>query len=480
MSRFGEPFASPLRLTSLVPSLVPLGERSTAYKFQRLIKTKRLVKKTRNPVSTETPQIKFSQRKDWAARQAIGFLMQQAIENSDCLSLAAGLVDEASLPVKPAKDALQSLFSDDAIARKVLQYGTTAGDLQLRELLLEHLAKLEGCTVDELGIDADQMVLTTGSQQFLSIIAELLFDPGDICLVAAPTYFVFLGVLEGVGANVVPVATDENGMCPVALEEELTRLEAAGQLERVKLIYLVSYYENPTGLSLAADRRQTMVDIAQRWSKAQRLLILEDAAYRELRYDGLTLPSIFGCDPTHETVILTQTFSKSFSPGVRVGFGVVPKELAKPVCDRKGNEDFGSANLSQKLLSHVIQSGQYATHVKSVCTAYRFKRDAMLAAADEFFASIPGVSWVHPDGGLYVWMTLPESIRTDFDSELFAEASKTQMVMYVPGELCYSSNDEQRPRNQMRLSFGVLSPEEIREAMRRLAQAVKTVAAVDA
>ena len=425
---------------------------------------------------THSPAIRFSGRKDRAARQAISFLMQQAVENADCLSLAAGLVDEASLPVQPAKTALEQLFADETVARKVLQYGTTAGDLKLRELLLEHLARLEGCSPGELGLDVDQLILTTGSQQFLSIIAEMLFDPGDICLVAAPTYFVFLGVLEGVGAKAISVTTDDDGMCPDALEKTLEKLEAAGQLDRVKLIYLVSYYENPSGISLSEQRRPQMVDIAQRWSKEHRILILEDAAYRELQYDGPVLPSVFGYDSDRRTVILAQTFSKSFSPGVRVGFGVVPKELVKPVCDRKGNEDFGSANLSQQLLSRVIQNGDYLPHVVTVCDAYRVKRDAMLAAADEFFSDIPGVQWVHPNGGLYVWMSLPESTETGFDSPLFEQASKVEKVMYVPGELCYSGADSKRPRHQMRLSFGVLGPDEIREAMRRLSQAVRAIA----
>lgn len=424
---------------------------------------------------THTPAINFSQRKDRAARQAISFLMQQAVENADCLSLAAGLVDEASLPVQPARAALQQLFGDAAVARKVLQYGTTAGDLRLRELLVEHLARLEGCSIKDLGVDVDQLILTTGSQQFLSILAEMLFDPGDICLVAAPTYFVFLGVLEGVGAQAVSVTTDGNGMCPAALDKILADLEAAGQLDRVKLIYLVSYYENPSGISLSEQRRIQMVEIAQRWSKKQRILILEDAAYRELRYDGPVLPSVFGHDPDHQTVILTQTFSKSFSPGVRVGFGVVPKELVKPVCDRKGNEDFGSANLSQQLLSTVIQNGDYQPHVETVCEAYRVKRNAMLAAADECFADIPGASWVRPSGGLYVWLSLPESIETGFNSRLFEQASKIEKVMYVPGELCYGGSKQSRPRHQMRLSFGVLGPDELHEAMRRLANAVRAV-----
>src|SRR5690606_7945280 len=180
-----------------------------------------------------------------------------------------------------------------------------------------------------------------------------------------------------------------------------------GRLDRVKLIYLVSYYDNPSGRCLAAERRGPILEIARKWSREHRILILEDAAYRELRYDGEVLPSVWSHDEARDTVIYTQTFSKSFSPGLRVGFGVVPAELVKPLCDRKGNEDFGSAHLNQHLLATVLESGLYARHVEEVCAAYTIKRDAMLAAADRYFADIDGASWVHPHGGLYVWMSLP-------------------------------------------------------------------------
>jgi 2-aminoadipate transaminase len=144
------------------------------------------------------------------------------------------------------------------------------------------------------------------------------------------------------------------------------------------------------------------------------------------------------------------------------------------LCDRKGNEDFGSANFNQRLIATVLESGLYEHHVEQVCAAYRVKRDAMLAAADEHFSSLPGVTWVHPHGGLYVWMSLPPSIQTGFRSRLFEVAVKQEGVMYVPGELCYAGPVETVPRNQMRLSYGVQSPDGIREGMRRLAAAVRT------
>ncbi|MEZ6047759.1 MAG: PLP-dependent aminotransferase family protein [Planctomycetaceae bacterium] len=414
---------------------------------------------------------RFSQRRTWAADQAISYLMQQGIENPDCLSLAAGFVDFETLPVELSKKAYADLLADPNQARKYLQYGTTAGSEQLRDQLLKHLACLEGTSVDDLGINKDQLVLTTGSQQLLSILAEILFDPGDICLVAAPTYFVFLGVLAGVGAEVIPIDGDEGGIHVDALATELERLKEAGDLSRVKMLYLVSYYENPTGVSLAAERRQPIVDLITHYSTDHQIVILEDAAYRELRYDGDPLPSLWSCDPSRNQVVLAQTFSKSFAPGFRTGFGVLPESLVQAVIDRKGNEDFGSSHFNQSLIAHVLEQGWYTEHVAEVCDNYRRKRDAMLAALSVEFADLRDqVSWFEPHGGLYVWLTVPPEIETGFDSELFHYATTVEKVMYVPGQLCYPHAEH---KNQMRLSFGVLNPEKIALGIERLARSIR-------
>ncbi|MDA0285055.1 MAG: PLP-dependent aminotransferase family protein, partial [Planctomycetota bacterium] len=364
------------------------------------------------------PDIRFSQRRQQAAEQSIAYLMQQGIENRDVISLAAGFVDEATLPVSLVRESIASILTDDADGHRALQYGTTAGFAALRENLLNQLARLENCSTSDLNLTADEIVVTSGSQQLLQHLSDVLFDPGDICLVAAPTYFVFLGTLNGVGAKAIAVETDEHGMRMDALEAELARIEQAGDLHRVKMIYLVSSFENPSGVTLADDRRRQVVEIARRWSKEQRILILEDAAYRELRYAGDDGPSIWSYDQNRQFVILAQTFSKSFSPGIRVAYGVLPSDLVSAIHDIKGNFDFGSPNLNQRIICDALQTGNYERHVSSLQSSYRVKRDAMLTAADDFFADIPGVSWLKPSGGLYVWMTLPEEIETGFESPL--------------------------------------------------------------
>lgn len=421
----------------------------------------------------------FSQRRRWVADQAISFLMQQGVEHPHVVSLAAGLVDPGSLPVAEAIEAARDVLSDDLRARSALQYGTTQGDLRLRRQLADYHNRLEQTSMPAASraTAADEIVCTTGSQQLLALLADALLDPGDICLVAAPTYFVFLGVLEGVGARAVALPADEHGMQMDALAAELQRLEAVGELPRVKLIYVVSEFENPTGISLSLERRAELVEIAKYWSRrrGEKIYVLEDAAYRELCYDAPPPPSVWSFDADGETVIHAGTFSKSFSPGVRVGFGLMPRELRDAINDLKGNQDFGSANFNQHLLAELLASGRFAAHAGEVRAAYRIKRDAMLSVADEFFSDLSGVSWVHPHGGLYVWMSLPPQIATGFDSLLFRRAVDVEQVMYVPGELCFCGPREQRQRNHMRLSFGVQSPDGIREGMRRLSRAVRAI-----
>ena len=427
-------------------------------------------------ITTPFTAAEMAQRADG---QAIGFLMQQGIENADCLSLAAGFVDPTTLPIDLVRESTARIMND-VRGKSVLQYGTTFGSDDLRVVFKEYLATLEGNSEQARNLPVKQIVLTTGSQQLLALVSQAIFNKGDICLVAAPTYFVYLGVLDGVGATTIPVKTDDNGMCPEALDAELQKLAEAGQLHKVKMVYVVSYHDNPAGVSVSNERRPQLVNVVKKWSQDQQIFLLEDAAYRELHYDGPDMPSMWSYDDSYQSdtdqmVILSQTFSKSFSPGVRVGVGVLPRQLLKSVADLKGNEDFGSSHLAQSVMADVLSSGKYHDHVSKLQQSYKLKRDAMLQAADEFFGDIEGVTWLRPNGGLYVWMSLPDAVETGFKSALFERATSVDKVMYVPGELCYPSSWAERPKNQMRLSFGILDAAGIREGMHRLASAVRSV-----
>ena len=428
-------------------------------------------------MSVSTTAFQPSAMAQRASTQSIGFLMQQGLENADCLSLAAGFVDSATLPVELAQNAISEIATDSALGKVSLQYGSPLGSDQLRAVFRDYLAELEGPNSKMNQLPLGRIMLTTGSQQFLTLTSQAILNPGDICLVAAPTYFAYLGVLDGVGAEVLPVAADENGMDPAALNATFEQLAAENRLHKVKLVYVVSYHDNPSGVSVSEERRPQLLDCVKRWSKENHIFLLEDAAYREMNYRSEALPSIWSYEEAtkNEHVILTQTFSKSFSPGLRVGIGILPSQLIDPVSDIKSNEDFGSAHFNQNVVAHVLKSGQYKTHVSNLHAAYRSKRDAMLAAADEFFSDIPEVTWLKPEGGLYVWMSLPKSISTSFESPLFRQATDVNKVMYVPGQLFYPSSWQQRPDHQMRPSYGVLNAEQIHDGMKRLSEAVKAV-----
>lgn len=425
-----------------------------------------------NPsTSTPTSTPKFSQRSHASGDQPISVLMARALAQPDLISLAAGFVDQKSLPAEIVREACERLLSRPEQGRAALQYGTTAGHLGLREAICHHLATADGISAEGL---ASRCIVTAGSNQLLHLIAEAILDEGDVVLCAAPTYLVFMGTLAGVHAVSWSVKTDHEGMVPESIEEALNEFEARGELERVKAIYSVTYYDNPQGISTTPSRRAEIVEIAKRWSKHHKIYVIDDTAYRELRYEGRDEPSLLAYDETGSHVIETGTFSKSFSPGIRVGWGVIPSELFTVLEQLKGNIDFGSPNFSQALMAEILTSGAHTQQVETLRATYSEKRDAMLAAMDPAFAGLEGVHWVHPKGGLYVWLTLPENVSTGPQGKLFDEAIQ-RGVLYVPGQYCYPEQGVRGLSNTIRLSFGVQSPVRIQEGIDALADAVKAV-----
>jgi 2-aminoadipate transaminase len=406
-----------------------------------------------------------------AADQPISYFMQQAVENPNLISLAAGLVDPVSLPAEEVAEAVAGLLGLPATARAALQYGTTQGLGTLREQLLTRTAAMDGVTPSELALGVEDVVITTGSQQLLYLLSELLCDPDDLVITEAPSYFVYQGVLRSLGVRTLSVPMDEHGMNTDALAELLARLEHTGELERLRLIYTCDYYQNPSGLTLSLPRRQQILELARRYSHKKRILILEDAAYRELRYEGADLPSIKSFDTANEHVILAMTFSKPCSPGLKTGYGFLPRELVGPLLRIKGNHDFGSNNFTQHLLNRLLQTGAYDRHVARLCDVYRHKRDTLLGALTQEFRRWPRVRWTHPEGGLYVWLSYPPEVDTGPESRLMQAALRAG-VLYVPGQFCYeTSHNSPVPTCEARLSFGVAPPEQLREAIRRLARA---------
>ncbi|MFO0944797.1 MAG: PLP-dependent aminotransferase family protein [Planctomycetota bacterium] len=420
-----------------------------------------------------TLSVRFSERVGRGGSSPISYMMEQGVANPGIISLAAGLVDQESLPVEEVGGCVDRVLGEPRRGQRALQYGTTDGDLEIRQRLVEHLASLEGCLPRDLALSPDRLIVGTGSQQLLYLVGEILLDPGDIVLLGVPTYFVYMGALESLGARIVPIPTDDEGMLPDALDEALAKIEQARELERVKFIYDVSYFNNPTGLCLSARRRQAIVDLAWRWSKTQRIFVVEDAAYRELRYRGEDIPSMLRFDAKGETVLYAGTFSKPFAPGLKTGYLVTPPSLRNALIQQKGHHDFGSSNFVQHLLAEALTSGDYHRHLGMLRELYREKLEVTLSAIEAQFAPLgERVQWTEPDGGLYVWVRLPPSIPTSTNGDFFSRCLAAG-VLVVPGEYCYPQSMPNVPRSYFRLSFGFQTIPKIEEGVARLGKVLR-------
>jgi len=419
--------------------------------------------------------LSFSAKARRTAEQPISFLIATALANPGLINLAAGLVDPRTLPVEPTAAITRSILSELHRGRAALQYDTTQGLAALRMAVLGHIERLEHKPAAAMGLTADHVLVTTGSQQALYLVGDALIDPGDIVVAANPSYFVYTGTLASLGATVLTVPMDDDGMDVDAVERLLSQLERDGRLPRVKFVYCTSYFDNPTGLTLSIERRPKLLDVVRRFSEraGHRILILEDAAYRELRYDGPALPSIKSFDADNRYTVLTHTFSKPFAPGIKTGYTVMSDDLLHGVLQQKGNHDFGSANLAQHVALEAMRSGAYHEHGGLLRNAYRAKRDAMLAALDRHMPESPDLHWTKPHGGLYVWVTLPEGFDTSRGGPMFRSCVE-HGVLYVPGDYCFQPDDAGRvPTNHLRLSFGQVEPEQIEPGIERLASVVR-------
>ncbi len=417
---------------------------------------------------------RFSARAVRTGAQPIGELMAAAVENPELISLAAGLVDQDTLPSEPSRELADRLLRSPA-AKRSLQYGATAGLDRLRRTLFDHMLRLDRLAGDRTAATEDDVVITTGSQQLLFLLTDVLVDLGDIVITGWPSYFVYTSALAGLGVEVRCVDLDRDGIIPERLESLLADLADRGELHRVKILYVIPDHQNPTGITLAPERRPALLDVVRRYSHDHRILVIEDAAYRELTYEGEPAASLKSYDPANELVALCQTFSKPFSPGLKTGYGLLPRDLVSPVLLQKGGHDFGSANFPQHLLQEAMEEGLYHDHVAALRRAYAAKRDAMLEALASAFRDFPpgSVRWTRPAGGLYVWVTLPEDVATGPRSALFRRAVD-RGVLYVPGTYCYPDDPQRRvPGHTLRLSFGSPTVEQIRTGVHRLADAVR-------
>ena len=397
----------------------------------------------------------------------ISWLMQTALTRPKLISLAAGFTDNATLPVEISRKLLNEILRLPKTGQPALQYGITAGEMNLRMLTARHLQKLDGG--HDSGHSPEHVIITGGSQQLLYMTLEALCDEGDIILVEDPTYFVFLSILQSRGIKARGVKLEPDGIELAHLEQVLTRLKKSGELRRVKALYLVTYFQNPTGATTSLAKKRQALALLKKYEAAvgHPLYLVEDAAYRELRFDhGEDVPTALTLPGAADRVIYTGTYSKPYAPGARIGFGILPEPIFTTVQRIKGNHDFGTANLLQQLLAGALASGLYDKHVAKVRKNYAHKARVMKQALAEHFPA--SVEIWESGGGLYFWARLPDEIPTGVKSKVFQAALKAD-VLYVPGELCYADDPARaRPDHEMRISFGSASEENIRNGIKRL------------
>lgn len=389
-------------------------------------------------------------------------LMTQALARPKLLSLAAGFTDNTVLPAHMVAESVNQLLVEDP-SQSYLQYGVNQGRPRLREQVIDRLSGYPGEAEIDLG--PENVLISNGSQQALYMSAQLFCDPGDIVLVEAPTYFVFLELIKGLGLCPISIpVTAEGRIDLVGLESLFKDLENKGELERVKLLYFMGVFANPSARSwLEEDKRALGRFVgALEWS----LPVIEDVAYREIYYSEpwpsrtvLSLPEWEGL-----SAMLAGTFTKPYATGLKVGYAVShDKDWITQLARIKGHHDFGTANFNQAIVEQALASGSFDHHLIRLRSHYAEKYAIFEAALHSEGLQDLGWSWETPVGGLLLWAKGPEGLDTSLDSA-FWEACLEGDVTYVPGDLCFAQGE---PRNYVRLSFGVLSPDGLREAVHR-------------
>ncbi len=370
-------------------------------------------------------------------------------ERADVISLAGGLPDTSSFP----SESFASIMGTVAIesTARSLQYGPTEGLAVLKSCIAEVMAE-EGTIVDP-----DDVLVTTGGQQVIDLVCKTLIDPGDVIIAEAPTYPGAVPTFCSYQAEVIQISLDEDGMRIDELEETLERLDREGR--RPKFIYTVPTFQNPAGTTMSLPRRRRLVEVA----RERELLVLEDNPYGLLRYEGDALPTLHALEGG-DFVIYLGTFSKILSPGVRLGWSVGPRPVLEKMNIGKQAADLCSSSLTQYFVAAYFASGRWQDYVHSLREIYRRRRDVMLDALAECFG--PESSWTHPQGGLFIWVTLPDYIDT---TDLLARALD-QHVAFVPGRAAFLDG---RGASSMRLNFSGVGEADIREGIRRIGEVVR-------
>lgn len=391
-----------------------------------------------------------------------------ALENPYLLSLAAGFTDTEALPVKAVRDISIALATSGK-PPQYLQYGTTLGRPGLRKLVSKRLSQFDHHQSPDY--HPDHVMLTNGSQQALYLAMQVLCDPGDILLVESPSYFVFLELLKGLGIEAVGIPTDDDDeLDSKGLISLLEDMKATGSIERVKGIYLESWFSNPSTRCLTNEKKTEVAHILR--DSGLIIPILEDGAYLELFFEEpFPSTSIFAIEAFDDFPrIFFGTFTKSFATGLKAGFSICDHpDLLSKMASVKGHHDFGSSNYTQAILESAIEQGDYDAQLTRGRKRYQLKMEVLHRTLVEEGLENMGWSWQKPAGGLYLWLKGPDELDTSKEGAFFENAVK-EGVLYVPGDLCFAPGG---PKNYMRLSYGVLEADDLVEAGKRLAKVIR-------
>lgn len=397
---------------------------------------------------------RYAQRTQRMKSSAIRELLKLT-ELPDIISFAGGLPSPDVFPVEEFTHACEKVLRD--FGALALQYSTTEGYLPLREMIARHTERYG------ISVTPENILITSGSQQALDLIGKVFINPGDQILVEEPTYLGALQAWNAYGAEYVAVPMDEHGMITDALEEALR----AGP----KFIYVLPNFQNPTGVTLSLERRKQLVALADRYG----VPIIEDDPYGQLRYEGDHLSSVVWLDSQFRengdacyrgNVIYLSTFSKILAPGLRLAWVIAPPEVIRKLVQAKQGADLHTATFNQFVAYEVSHGGFLDRHIWLIRRVYGERRNLMLDAMEEYFPT--SVSWTRPQGGLFLWGTLPEGLNS---SEVLKVAVE-QKVAFVPGEPFYPLGGGE---NTMRINFSNASPDNILLGISRLGNVLKSM-----